>query len=387
MLTQDIAEVKNGRIITRDGGSSKHCPACGLVFESKTEANEHLGQEIRELQARKANLDPDLLNQLKEMKSANLSYDSIDPRSIKIQIERLEDSLDSISSEARRKEIEKEIASLEAQLKEGETKDGGVGSGQKGHTTAEQISSKQGLSGPREVAHAKVRQALKEAYSAYQAVKGDLRSDDKTKKNAAWNAMQRLASMEEKLGTSPHGLSKKEILAIEHGSTGDSTTDNLIDTAWEGIKKFIEPAERTEDSTYFTPEEALQIAQNAGVDPTKVDMKEFQAGLVVEMEHQDLTNGDPLMTAKIVLAHLNEIPDYYTRLKKMEAGAKTKDSPDPQYMAERRRLDGLLKKAQDDGDTSKAKEIQGQINDLIKKGKVGDGISRLRKILKDCKAK
>jgi len=47
----------------------------------------------------------------------------------------------------------------------------------------------------------------------------------------------------------------------------------------------------------------------------------------VELEHgsQDentnVTNDDPLTTAKIALAHLNEFPDYYTRLKKMEAEA------------------------------------------------------------------
>lgn len=49
----------------------------------------------------------------------------------------------------------------------------------------------------------------------------------------------------------------------------------------------------------------------------------------VELEHgrrdalTDVTNDDPLLTAKIALAHLNEIPDYYTRLKKMETDART----------------------------------------------------------------
>jgi len=44
----------------------------------------------------------------------------------------------------------------------------------------------------------------------------------------------------------------------------------------------------------------------------------------VELEHgtrdsnTNVTNDDPLMTGKIALAHLNEFPDYYTRLKKME---------------------------------------------------------------------
>lgn len=76
----------------------------------------------------------------------------------------------------------------------------------------------------------------------------------------------------------------------------------------------------------FTAEEAQEIAAKAGVDLGKYDLKEFCNGLSVELEHFDLTAGDPSMTAKIVIAHLNEIPDYYTRLAKMEASAKTKDA-------------------------------------------------------------
>lgn len=32
----------------------------------------------------------------------------------------------------------------------------------------------------------------------------------------------------------------------------------------------------------------------------------------------DVTGNDPILTGKIVLAHLNEYADYYTRLKQME---------------------------------------------------------------------
>ncbi len=48
----------------------------------------------------------------------------------------------------------------------------------------------------------------------------------------------------------------------------------------------------------------------------------------VELEHGskagewNLTNNDAVATAKIALAHLDEIPDYYTRLKRMEESAK-----------------------------------------------------------------
>jgi hypothetical protein len=47
-------------------------------------------------------------------------------------------------------------------------------------------------------------------------------------------------------------------------------------------------------------------------------------GLHVELEHgardkqTNVTDDDIIMTGKIALAHLKEIPDYYTRLHKME---------------------------------------------------------------------
>ena len=53
-------------------------------------------------------------------------------------------------------------------------------------------------------------------------------------------------------------------------------------------------------------------------------------GLDVELEHgtidlhTNVTNDDSMMTGKIALAHLNEFPDYYTRLAKMEKEAEGK---------------------------------------------------------------
>jgi hypothetical protein len=51
-------------------------------------------------------------------------------------------------------------------------------------------------------------------------------------------------------------------------------------------------------------------------------------GLDVELEHgisdlqTNVTNDNEMITGKIALAHLNEFPDYYTRLEKMEKEAK-----------------------------------------------------------------
>ena len=51
------------------------------------------------------------------------------------------------------------------------------------------------------------------------------------------------------------------------------------------------------------------------------DPKELAMGIKVEMEH----TSDPLVAERISKDHLAEVPDYYTRLKKMEAEAGIKE--------------------------------------------------------------
>jgi hypothetical protein len=79
----------------------------------------------------------------------------------------------------------------------------------------------------------------------------------------------------------------------------------------------------------FTLNQAKTIGEQLGIRWDKFDVEQFRAGLGVELEHgaanqtTNVTNDDPLKTAKIALAHLTEFPDYYTRLAKMEAEAKS----------------------------------------------------------------
>lgn len=74
----------------------------------------------------------------------------------------------------------------------------------------------------------------------------------------------------------------------------------------------------------FTAEEARMIGEQLGINWSKFDVEQFRMGMDVELEHglvnpvTNVTNDDPLATGKIALAHLNELPDYYTRLAKME---------------------------------------------------------------------
>ncbi len=77
----------------------------------------------------------------------------------------------------------------------------------------------------------------------------------------------------------------------------------------------------------FTIEEAEELGGQLGVNWSNFNAGQFQVGLEVELEHgmvnpeTNITNDNLIMTAKIVLAHLNEFPDYYERLEKMEKEA------------------------------------------------------------------
>ena len=79
----------------------------------------------------------------------------------------------------------------------------------------------------------------------------------------------------------------------------------------------------------FTTEEARKIGEALGIDWATVDVDQFRRGLEVELEHgthdrqTNVTDDDPLVTGKIAWAHLKEIRDYYTRLDKLEAEAKS----------------------------------------------------------------
>ena len=77
----------------------------------------------------------------------------------------------------------------------------------------------------------------------------------------------------------------------------------------------------------FSLAEAKQIGDVLGIDWRAFGVEQFQAGLEVELEHgaidtqTNITDDESLITGKIALAHLNEFPDYYTRLSAMEKAA------------------------------------------------------------------
>ena len=92
-----------------------------------------------------------------------------------------------------------------------------------------------------------------------------------------------------------------------------------------------------EQDRAFSTEEARRIGEQIGIDwqSSPFDVEQFRMGLAVELEHgrhdpaTNVTDDDEVTTGKIAWAHLNEFPDYYTRLAALEAEAE-------RYWSERR---------------------------------------------------
>jgi hypothetical protein len=83
-------------------------------------------------------------------------------------------------------------------------------------------------------------------------------------------------------------------------------------------------------ATNVTEQQAREVGEAIGIDwsTAPFDVAQFRDGMQVELEHgthdpaTNVTGDDPLVTGKIALAHLNEFPDYYVRLERMEEEAK-----------------------------------------------------------------
>jgi len=74
------------------------------------------------------------------------------------------------------------------------------------------------------------------------------------------------------------------------------------------------------DEPTVLPQEAERILQEVNVSGMNIRPDDFRLGLEVELEHgtrfpdANVTNNHPVLTGKIVLAHLKETLDYYARL-------------------------------------------------------------------------
>jgi len=81
-------------------------------------------------------------------------------------------------------------------------------------------------------------------------------------------------------------------------------------------------SKRTEPK--IIPEEAQIILSEVNTEGMDIPLEDFAVGLEVELEHgtqfkdANVTNNHPILTGKIVLAHLKESMDYYKRLEVAE---------------------------------------------------------------------
>lgn len=74
--------------------------------------------------------------------------------------------------------------------------------------------------------------------------------------------------------------------------------------------------------------QAEKLAKHYKINLDLINFDEWHYGLNVELEHgkkfgliTNITNNNLNITAKIVIAHLIEFPDYYKRLLKLETAA------------------------------------------------------------------
>jgi hypothetical protein len=99
------------------------------------------------------------------------------------------------------------------------------------------------------------------------------------------------------------------------------------------ITEHVQDTKTVSEKKRFGFTEAKQIGDALGIPWDKFCVEQFRLGLNIELEHgrrdpaTDVTHDEPMVTGKIALAHLNEIPDYYTRLAVMENEAERENNP------------------------------------------------------------
>ncbi|MBN2428779.1 MAG: hypothetical protein JXK94_10620 [Deltaproteobacteria bacterium] len=77
-------------------------------------------------------------------------------------------------------------------------------------------------------------------------------------------------------------------------------------------------SEKTE--AVVSDEEAARILEIVNTQAMEIPLEDFRMGLEVELEHgtrfedANVTNNHPVLTGKIVIAHLKETMDYYRRI-------------------------------------------------------------------------
>jgi hypothetical protein len=108
-------------------------------------------------------------------------------------------------------------------------------------------------------------------------------------------------------------------------------------TSKQIIKKLNESLFLESGAIRISTELARQVGDLLAINWDQVDFDQFHKGINIEFEHGDVNSvtdviagpdsslSSELTAGKIALAHINEIPDYYTRLVRMEKEAGIED--------------------------------------------------------------
>jgi hypothetical protein len=90
------------------------------------------------------------------------------------------------------------------------------------------------------------------------------------------------------------------------------------------IMDYVQDTKTVSEKKRLSFAEAKQIGDALGIPWDKFGVEQFRMGLDIELEHgnrepaTDANQDEPMVAGKIALAHLNEIPEYYTHVGVME---------------------------------------------------------------------
>lgn len=148
--------------------------------------------------------------------------------------------------------------------------------------------------------------------------KKETKSDKMTKREAEMSLLG-MQTKAKKLREIISSSKKKDIVANANAELDE------LKLKFEKVQKIYEKLKKG-GKTYFHNDTVEKILYELNITPENYDftMDDLRKGMKVELEHgkinkrTNVSNDDPMITAKIALAHLFEDPEYYVKLKTME---------------------------------------------------------------------
>lgn len=114
-----------------------------------------------------------------------------------------------------------------------------------------------------------------------------------------------------------NGDLKNHLCLMPYGDVKDTGVEKIVNV------EYVDDKDQLIDIELF-----LKLADKIGFPKDRLDIKQLYKGTIVELEHgkespsTNITDDDLEMTMKIAWRHMEEFPDYYIRLEKMEEEGK-----------------------------------------------------------------